>query len=58
MKRCNQCIYRTKVGESMEQTACFYLGYTGKRRGCPVDKCDKFIKGDAISNDKNKRFQL
>ena len=58
MIKCSKCIYRTRIGESGEETACFYLGYTGKRRGCPVDNCDKFKEGRPILADKNKRFHL
>lgn len=39
-EKCKRCKYR--YGEDMGVTICGYLIFTGKRRGCPPDNCDKF----------------
>ena len=38
--------------QSSSRVCCDYILKTGKRRGCPVGKCDKFVKSDG--KEKNK----
>ena len=44
-KRCRRCKYHTiMTGGDIkgDTTACYYIGMTEKRRGCPGAHCDKF----------------
>ena len=45
--RCNQCKYHTALGHWTKdpEIVCYYIAHTYKRRGCPIDKCDKFEPG-------------
>lgn len=44
-EKCKTCQYR-----AAEQDAnnCDYYLITNKRRGCPADNCDKYVKGPKI----------
>ncbi len=42
LKKCKTCIYRSREGTPRN---CDYILVTGKRRGCPVEKCEKYKKG-------------
>lgn len=44
--RCAKCKYRMNMGGSGESQCCFYIVRTGKRRGCPVKGCNKYVKGN------------
>ena len=48
-RRCERCVYRTYIGESEQEIACYYIEHTGHRRGCPVENCDKYVEGDALT---------
>ena len=45
MKRCKTCQYRAAPTCA---NGCDYYPITRQRRGCPVDNCDKYIKGPKI----------
>lgn len=45
-RKCDRCQYRTHiVGYG---NACGYLLITDERRGCPVEGCTRYVKGDAL----------
>ena len=44
-KKCESCIYRTYVGESEMEVACYYIVNTGHRRGCSIEDCNKYKEG-------------
>ena len=46
-KRCKTCQYRSA---STDLYGCDFMLITGKRRGCPVDDCNRYIKGEKIRN--------
>lgn len=37
------CAYRTRFSGGDCESACGYMYYTGKQRGCSVKDCDKWI---------------
>lgn len=37
--KCKTCLYSTQISDC---TCCYYVALMKKRRGCPVDKCDKY----------------
>ncbi len=43
-RKCKTCKYR---GEN-DKNGCDYIYITGHRRGCPVEECDKYEKGNRI----------
>lgn len=47
---CKKCKYRAEKGRAEN---CNYILFTGHRRGCPAEKCDKYEKGKRISNNRN-----
>jgi len=44
-ERCGSCIYR---GAQPPQSCCNYILITGHMRGCPVEGCSKYEKGEKI----------
>ena len=40
---CMGCIYSTFESKNSTSYSCDYLCMTGKRRGCKVGECDKFV---------------
>lgn len=44
-ERCGLCIYR---GAQPPQSCCNYILITGHMRGCPVEGCSKYEKGEKI----------
>lgn len=45
MKRCKTCQYRAAPNSP---NSCDYFCITRQLRGCPVDNCNKYIKGPKI----------
>ena len=44
-KKCRTCRFRGAIkGENI--IYCDYILHTGKRRGCPVDQCTRYEKGN------------
>ncbi len=43
-KLCRTCIYRGRP----HKNGCDYIDHTGKRRGCSVDDCDKYERGERL----------
>ena len=41
---CMGCIYSTFESKNSTSYSCDYLCMTGKRRGCKVGECDKFVE--------------
>ena len=41
---CMGCIYCTFESKNSTSYSCDYLCMTGKRRGCKVGECDKFVE--------------
>ena len=41
---CMGCIYSTYESKNSTSYSCDYLCMTGKRRGCKVGECDKFVE--------------
>ena len=56
--KCSKCIYHTNIGEGMHEVACYYIRFTGQRRGCSVDECDKYVEGEQLTMDKEIRQEL
>ena len=52
---CMGCRFRQMVGSNPNDTACLYLFITGKRRGCPVEDCDKYEKKKTAALSPQKR---
>lgn len=46
-KRCKRCRYHSRLGHAKhnEEIICYYIAHTYKRRGCPIEDCDKFEAG-------------
>lgn len=44
-ERCGSCIYR---GAQPPQSCCNYILITGHMRGCPIEGCSKYEKGEKI----------
>ena len=44
-ERCGSCVYR---GAQPPQSCCNYILITGHMRGCPVEGCSKYEKGEKI----------
>ena len=42
-RKCKTCMYRVSLNGRI---ACQYILITEQRRGCSVEKCDKYKKGD------------
>ncbi len=40
---CKKCVYSSK--EKTDEPICNYILDTGKRRGCKLGECDKFVEG-------------
>lgn len=40
---CDGCIYRKRLWNT---TVCDFLNMTGNTRGCPVEKCTKYSRGN------------
>lgn len=52
--QCWKCLYRTRLEDTYNVVACYYLVLTGKRRPCkPSPNCKVFEKFDV-----NKRREL
>lgn len=49
-RKCKTCVYRAR---KMDLHNCDYILIEKKRRGCPADKCDKYIKGARREMDRN-----
>jgi len=47
-KKCSTCVYRT----SNDYRGCNYIMVEGRRRGCPVEKCNKYRKGPRLKGEK------
>lgn len=45
MKKCSTCRYRAA---KTDDNGCDFYLITNKRRGCPVDNCTEYIKGEKI----------
>lgn len=45
MAYCASCRFMTPISDT--KVACDYIGYTGKRRGCPLGYCDKYERDPA-----------
>ena len=45
---CASCRYRARLnnGGTEPEIICFYIAYTGHRRGCPPENCKRYVKGD------------
>lgn len=43
-RKCKKCVYRGKLGQ--QTTCCEYILVEGHSRGCPVDDCTCFKKGE------------
>lgn len=52
---CMGCRFRQMVGSNPNDTACLYLFITGKRRGCPVESCDRYEKKKTAALSPQKR---
>lgn len=54
-RRCKSCIYRTTIYlaqmDSAGDIGCAYILHTGKMRGCPAEKCDKYVRGKKLKLD-------
>lgn len=57
-KRKKECIYGTRCSGDQNNTlmACYYAGMTGHSRGCPADKCDKFVSRKEHSKEEIKEI--
>lgn len=42
-ERCRKCRYYWKSRETEGHGACIYILYHHKKRGCPVDRCYRYI---------------
>lgn len=42
-ERCQRCLYLCRSWSYRHYSFCQYILYRHKRRGCPVDRCNKFI---------------
>lgn len=44
-KRKKDCVFATRLNgdDKRRYMACYYLVLTGHSRGCPANKCDKFV---------------
>lgn len=51
MRKCDTCKYRTRITYSGMSSlwGCFYIVFTGHRRGCPYEDCEKYEEGDPRS---------
>lgn len=45
-KKCTTCQYRSS---GYTKNGCDYIEHTGHRRGCSVEDCDKYVKGERLS---------
>ena len=50
MEKCSTCYYCDKL-----HGICDYILITGKRRGCPVDDCDKYVSVKEVGKDKKRK---
>ena len=49
--KCKSCKYHTKIGSGVN--ICDYICVTGEPRECPVEMCDKYVKGTHPSGKDN-----
>lgn len=42
---CKVCVFRAKGVLRSNGIRCDFIGITNHSRGCPVEDCDKFVKG-------------
>lgn len=45
-EKCTTCQYRSS---GYTKNGCDYIEHTGHRRGCRVEDCDKYVKGERLS---------
>lgn len=53
--KCKTCMFRT-TGYNAKGAGCSYIEITGHSRGCSVEECSVYQKGDAVSKRKMKGF--
>ena len=53
--KCKTCMFRT-TGYNAKGAGCSYIEITGHSRGCSVQECSVYQKGDAVSKRKMKGF--
>lgn len=53
--KCKTCMFRT-TGYNAKGAGCSYNEITGHSRGCSVEECSVYQKGDAVSKRKMKGF--
>lgn len=53
--KCKTCMFRT-IGYNAKGAGCSYIEITGHSRGCSVEECSVYQKGNAVSKRKMKGF--
>lgn len=53
--KCKTCMFRT-TGYNAKGAGCSYIEITGHSRGCSVEECSVYQKGNAVSKRKMKGF--
>lgn len=53
--KCKTCMFRT-TGYNAKGAGCSYIEITGHSRGCSVEECSVYQKGDVVSKRKMKGF--